>query len=515
MMKFARKTLTFFRIFPNLPYGVLLKKLPKNLVPFVIRCSRVALRLVPVRFFCLLPAAFSFPILTSSNWLGLSKLLKLNPEDLNINTRNKKSINDFFRTLHYLQKEKIVCDLEEVIPNSSPKFQENAIKEQISWAIWHAGHYDFENIVRKVIDLLNENEELGFYKATKDVRFLRDFCTNMGHLALLFLYVKKYRNSNRTLIVPNSRTANEYFFNLIKENSPLKLIKSQDIDFARLRISEIDTFQYSLNDFGEFVPESEGVSFPSADFPEYYTSPPYFLRLRETEIERGRQMLLEHLGYMPDWFATIHVREPKNGNIKFSQARDANITTYTRLAKSVTELGGLLIRMGDTRFPKLPSNFQAFDYAHSSLRSEFMDVWLWSNCKFWIGNINGAAFPPICFGKPRLLTNQWPWYLHGPSHDFVLRKRLAHIADDIELCESKRVLESRLSRMQDRGWLKRMGFEVRENTEDELDEGFRLFWDFNFGNGSLNSARKKTEELLYLESVLGTPSSSSMMNLIN
>jgi putative glycosyltransferase (TIGR04372 family) len=75
--------------------------------------------------------------------------------------------------------------------------------------------------------------------------------------------------------------------------------------------------------------------------------------------------------------------------------------------KAVANAGGLVVRNGSTNFVKLPDEFEAFDYAHSSIKSPFMDVWLNANCAFWIGNMNGASVVPIAFGKVRLITDAW------------------------------------------------------------------------------------------------------------
>lgn len=513
-MKFARKTMTLLRIMSTLPFGVLLKKIPKPLVPVAEISCKTLLWIVPIRLYRFFPKNLTFLILTSANWLKLEKLRKLSPKDLNIDAINNNPIGDFFKTLHYLRTGELPID-DKSFASPSSKYQEKQIMELMKWVVWHAGHRDIEKFTSKVIHFLQENSELGVYKRNVNVRYLRDFCSNMGHLALLFLYVKKYGETNRVLIVPDRKPANQFFYELVKSESPLKIIEKSQGEFSQLPLSEIDTFQYSLDAYGKFGVEPEGVSFPIMEFQEYNLTNGKVLKLSDEENELGKCILSKQIGYTPSWFAILHVREPENGNIRFSQARDANVSTYALLAKSVTEAGGLVIRMGDKRFPKLPKNFMGFDYAHSDFRSDFFDVWLWANCRFWVGNISGAAFPPICFGKPRLLTNQWHWYLHGPSHDFVLRKKLIDLSNNQQECDVRRVLESQFSRIQDRGWLERFGYKVLENTAYELDQAFKIFFDFNFGNKSMFKGREKTREQEYIESVLSTPSRSTTMNLIS
>ena len=513
-MKFARKAMTLLRIMSTLPFGVLLKKTPKPLVPVIEISCRTLLWIVPIRLYRFFPKNLSFLILTSANWLKLEKLRKLTSKDLKVDSVNKNSISDFFKTLHYLETGELP-GVDKVFTYTTSQFHEKEINELMKWVVWHAGHRDLEIFTANVINFLEKNSELGLYERNVDVRFLRDFCSNMGHLALLFLYVKKYSKTNRVLIVPDRKAANQFFYELVKSESPLKIIEKSQGEFSQLPLSEIDTFQYSLDAYGNFGVEPEGVSFPTMEFQEYNLTDGKFLKLSDKENELGKSILSKQIGYTPSWFAILHVREPENGNIRFSQARDANVSTYALLAKSISEAGGLVIRMGDKRFPKLPKNFMGFDYAHSDFRSDFLDVWLWANCRFWVGNISGAAFPPICFGKPRLLTNQWHWYLHGPSHDFVLRKKLIDLSDNQQVCDARSVLESQISRIQDRGWLDRFGYKVEENTAYELDEAFKIFFNFNFGNKSIFRSREKSRDQQYIESVLSTPNRTTTMNLIS
>jgi putative glycosyltransferase (TIGR04372 family) len=510
-----RKIRTLFRIVPSLQFGILMKKLPKALAPVIFLATKCLLFFVPLKYYKFFPKYLAFLILTSANWIDLKKLKRLRFEDLNVDANSKELMSEFYSTLKYFEHGKLPQTVEK-LNNSKVLDEREEVRRLINWSVWHASHNDLERIVSRVVELLNENKDIETINVVVQNRFLEDYCSNMGHLALLFLYIKKYRQDMRVLFLPNRKPANNFFYKLIEKKSPLPIVEVNSNMFKELQLFQIDTFQYSMKDNGRFGLEPEGISFPKTEFPEYSLEDKFFLELSSEEMNRGRQLFEEAIGEKDfKWFAVLHVREPENGNIQFSQARDANILSYSKMAKSIDELGGKLIRMGDKRFPKLDSNFKAFDYAHSEVRSEFMDNWLWANCKFWIGNISGAAFPPICFGKPRLLTNQWHWYLIGPSQDFVLRKQLLKVGHENVVVSPKDVLNSRLSRTQDRGWLKRMGFKVKENTPDELDQALKVFYNFHFGDSSLYGSREKSKDILYLESVLGSPDGGSTMKLLN
>jgi putative glycosyltransferase (TIGR04372 family) len=104
------------------------------------------------------------------------------------------------------------------------------------------------------------------------------------------------------------------------------------------------------------------------------------------------------------------------------ETRDAAISTYRKCCELINSLGGQVVRMGGPNFPKLQQGFPAIDYAHSRVRSEKLDYWLWANCKFWIGNGNGASFAVMPFKKPRLVTNVWPINSFGPIYDIYMPK---------------------------------------------------------------------------------------------
>jgi hypothetical protein len=182
--------------------------------------------------------------------------------------------------------------------------------------------------------------------------------------------------------------------------------------------------------------------------------------MSDSEISKGHQMLNNIIGNK--WFVLLHVREPSDSILANSQARDSNIHTYKLLADYIHNKGGLVIRMGQSNLPALASDFHAFDYARSKIKSEFLDCWLWANCKYWVGNVNGAMLTALTFGKARLITNQWYWNLYGGPEDLVLPKLLFRNEALLSIDET---MKCDLSRQMNRRYMENQGFNLSENTE--------------------------------------------------
>lgn len=136
------------------------------------------------------------------------------------------------------------------------------------------------------------------------------------------------------------------------------------------------------------------------------------LTLSETEMEQGRVRLRE-LGLPDDaWFVCLHVREggfkQEQGYNAVDDFLNADIGAYLPAIRAVTEHGGWVIRVGDSKMQRLGPTPGVIDYVHSALKSEWMDMFLLGACRFFIGTSSGPAYVPPLFGTPCVLTNWVP-----------------------------------------------------------------------------------------------------------
>ncbi|MCS6812182.1 MAG: TIGR04372 family glycosyltransferase [Cyanobacteria bacterium] len=165
------------------------------------------------------------------------------------------------------------------------------------------------------------------------------------------------------------------------------------------------------------------LTFPDGSSPIYYKAAalvqeqwerenrPPLLTLKESDRERGRNCL-EQLGVPPNaWFVCLHVRESgfhKSWNDTYVPTRNADIDTYTLAIEAIVAQGGWVIRVGDPSMKPLSPMPQVIDYAHSPLKSDWMDIFLCAQCRFFIGMNSGLGLVPPLFGVPCAMTNWVP-----------------------------------------------------------------------------------------------------------
>ena len=329
-----------------------------------------------------------------------------------------------------------------------------------------------------------------------NIRILPSFTSHFGHLGFLFLYLNFYRQHDpgRTVVLPGGTSANQYLLDLICRRSPIEIRFAEDSTIKNANLSECDFLNVSRTATGFYRTESSCAAGSEQLFPEYTISQEFKLALTEEENAKGMEILSKHLGRKIHWFSLLHIRGPKNGLQKFAQARDASVLNYNLMCKAVTNAGGLVVRNGSRNFVKLPDEFEAFDYAHSSIKSPFMDVWLNANFAFWIGNMNGASVVPIAFGKVRLITDAWYIDENGPPYDHYVPKKLFKNG---KLLSDRKAVREPIARCMNRKWYPSVGCELEDLNPNQLLEVFKEFMVFVVQQELLAPSNKWTNNLMY------------------
>lgn len=179
-------------------------------------------------------------------------------------------------------------------------------------------------------------------------------------------------------------------------------------DFA---IRLLDAFQRRAPDSDIWIDLKDSGHF---HWEEWNSVPPQ-IALNEGEKERGRE-LLKKMGIgknepmvcfcaRDDRFLKERI---KGHDWDYHRYRNTNIENYLKAMEWLTTKGYWALRMGALVDRPLRSSIpRIMDYA-SVCRSDFMDVFLFSHCKFYVGDSAGAICFPNTFNTPVVFVNSVP-----------------------------------------------------------------------------------------------------------
>ena len=131
-----------------------------------------------------------------------------------------------------------------------------------------------------------------------------------------------------------------------------------------------------------------------------------FYKILDKDKNEGIQVLNKLQIPKNAQYVLLHVRDGSTYNDSARQThRNADINDYIMSIKFIISKGGYVIRVGDSNMPKLPKIKNLIDYAHSEYKSQKIDIFLASSCKFLIGTSSGFWALNHIFGTPVLMTN--------------------------------------------------------------------------------------------------------------
>ena len=223
-----------------------------------------------------------------------------------------------------------------------------------------------------------------YYSKTNNIIYLDIFCTN-GFICNKFLFAKLKKNFffiSRFVLVPHIILNNiiTLFFPKLNEHCNVPIVTNDHLGLLN-EAKPLIHFSNNEHKIGEIFLKKLGIK-------EY------------------------------DKFVCLHVRDnaylkkiyPK-GNWSHHNFRDADIDTYIDAVKEIIRRGYFVIIMGVYSNKKISMKHpKLVDYANSSLRSDFLDVYLSYKCSLLIsGGCSGfIGLPMHFFNKPHLLTNYAP-----------------------------------------------------------------------------------------------------------
>lgn len=188
-------------------------------------------------------------------------------------------------------------------------------------------------------------------------------------------------------------------------------------------------------------------------------------RLGQDQRRYGNEVTRQ-MGIPPgDWFMCLHVREGS-----YSTARNGSIHNYIEAIKVITAAGGWVVRLGDPSMTPLPPMARVVDYAHTAYKSALMDIYLFSECRFFIGTGSGPFYVAKLFRKPTILVNLADWSLSMPlaEGDLAILKHVYSRAGN-RFLSIEEILEAPIT-VQTAFGPPNEDFQMEENGPEEIRE---------------------------------------------
>lgn len=196
------------------------------------------------------------------------------------------------------------------------------------------------------------------------------------------------------------------------------------------------------------------------------------LTLSDADRERGWKCLQEMGVPKGAWFVSLHVREggfKREGDGPYNRHRNANIETYVKAVDAIVARGGWVVRMGEPSMRPIPARPQLVDYAHSKFKSDWMELFLCSQCRFFLCSGGGIFATPQLFGVPVAGTN-WPPTI--PSHrtqDIIIPKLIRQRREGRYLTFQE-MLSPPIIHNANGIFLSQLGLEFVDNSAEEISE---------------------------------------------
>jgi putative glycosyltransferase (TIGR04372 family) len=172
-------------------------------------------------------------------------------------------------------------------------------------------------------------------------------------------------------------------------------------------------------------------------------------------------------------FVCLNVRDSAfHVQKQFTKYRNADVRMYMLTAEDLTQRGFHVVRMGKKVEHKFKSaNEKILDYASSSFRSDFMDIYLGAKCFFAISTSSGwDNIPGVLFRRPVLYTNVVPISQVQSWNDNTLAIFKRHWFPS----QGRFLTQSEIFYLIDKGFgsasppFDELGVELVDNTEEEI-----------------------------------------------
>ena len=335
----------------------------------------------------------------------------------------------------------------------------------------------------------------------KKIAVLQMPCRNIGGMGLMYQWLCEHRASDTLYLFYR-----EHFDHSKKiPNAFLeKLICRDLVDMEEnlpfwLRVLKMCFWKVESLDFGDAYRSGIGISrqFYAGKGAYRYDADSRqtgYFSFTEQEIREGNE-ILDQLKVAPADYVCLFARdatyynqfyderfldETKWANELTARYRDSDIERFQSVAAYLHGRGLSCVRMGAAVSKRDPLAHMA-DYTNEK-RSDFGDVYVFSNAKFFLGDASGIFVFPLLARKPIAFTNVSSFFSAGDSQTegtLMIYKKFYHPSNDRYLT-LREILEIHVRLLQEHReenltlcfwkWLSENGYIAISNSEAEINE---------------------------------------------
>ena len=161
----------------------------------------------------------------------------------------------------------------------------------------------------------------------------------------------------------------------------------------------------------------------------------------------------------------------------------------------MTSKGYKAIRLGKNETKKISfDDPNIIDYATSTYRSDFLDVYLVSKSEFMISSNTGANELPVLFRKPRLIVDYYdiPALEFHPLKLMIMPKKFQSLKTG-NLVSFEEAFEKKLNYIHINSKVNDLGYEIIDNSELEIKQATENFYNLMNNNLDLNDILQKQQ----------------------
>tara|TARA_B110000046_G_C13018213_1_gene409819 strand:- start:196 stop:1380 length:1185 start_codon:yes stop_codon:yes gene_type:complete len=219
------------------------------------------------------------------------------------------------------------------------------------------------------------------------------------------------------------------------------------------------------------------------------------IEFNNEERQEGENYL-KKIGFQNKKFFTFASRTSEFHNEKEESIRNSNIDDKILGIKFLVSKGYKAIRMGKNETKRLNfSDSNIIDYGISNDRSDFLDIYLSSQCEFIIASSTGITELGTLFRKPKLVINEYG--VHAmPVNQLrwmILLKKVKNINTG-KLISFEEIYEKKLNYIETDTELNKLGYSIIDNNKLEIKKASENFFYLVKGDFDLDEILQKQKK---------------------